>query len=348
VTTAPEPPPDRRRSLGERVAGIAAASDATIARLRARWAWFDHLARAGGRYRRRQGDLMAAGVTYFGFLSLFPILLLIASVVGLVLSGNTVLQEELYDAIREAVPGSTGQWLVEQVQDAISSAGVVGLIGLGGFLYAGLRTIDQLRIGMERIWKGRVDDPEFLRDNLQDLVALVALFGAGLLSLVLTGGVTQATSRVLTLLGVDDAVGYGVLTWVLGITLALAGDTVVFIWLLRFVPSVNHPFRLLLPGALFGAVGLEVLKLLGGFYLSLISNSVTASAFGGAVGILVWINVVARFSFYTAAWTASLPAIEAVATPPPGDAGSPDTGGPASPATGGRRPGPMTAGRGGS
>jgi membrane protein len=304
-------PPDRRRSLRARLTGIPAAIEATKARLRARWPFVDHLARAGGRYRRRQGDLMAAGVTYFGFLGLFPLLLLVASVAGLVLSGNTLLQQQLYDAIREAVPGSTGDWLVEQVQSAISSAGVVGIIGLVGFLYAGLRLMDQLRIGMQRIWKGRVDDPEFLRDNLQDIVALLALFAAGLLSLGLTTVVTQATARVLEFFGLDDAAGYGVLTWVSGIALALAGDTVVFLWLLRFVPSVHHPFRLLLPGALFGAVGIEVLKLVGGFYLSLISRSVTASAFGGAVGILVWINLVARFSFYTAAWTASLPAIEA-------------------------------------
>jgi membrane protein len=58
-----------------------------------------------------------------------------------------------------------------------------------------------------------------------------------------------------------------------------------------------------------------VLKLIGGFYLSLISDSVTASAFGGAVGLLVWINLVARFGFFTAAWTATLRRIEAV-TPP--------------------------------
>ena len=305
-------PPDRRRSLRARITGIPAAFEALKARLRARWPFADHLARAGGRYRRRQGDLMAAGVTYFGFLGLFPLLLLVASIAGLVLSGNSLLQQELYDAIREAVPGSTGDWLVEQVQNAISSAGVVGVIGLVGFLYAGLRLMDQLRIGMERIWKGRVDDPEFLRDNLQDVVALVALFVAGLLSLSLTVLATQATTRVLRFLGLDDATGYGVLTWCLGLALALAGDTVVFLWLLRFVPSVNHPFRLLLPGALFGAVGIEALKIFGGIYLSLISGSVTASAFGGAVGILVWINLVARFSFYTAAWTASLPAIEAV------------------------------------
>jgi membrane protein len=81
------------------------------------------------------------------------------------------------------------------------------------------------------------------------------------------------------------------------------------------VPSVSHPLRRLLPGALFGAAGFEMLKLIGGFYLSLISDSVTASAFGGAVGLLVWINLVARFAFFTAAWTATLRRIEALSPP---------------------------------
>ena len=71
------------------------------------------------------------------------------------------------------------------------------------------------------------------------------------------------------------------------------------------------------PGALFGAAGFEVLKLLGGYYLTLISGSVTASAFGGAVGLLVWINLVARFAFFTAAWTATLRSVEAAPGPRP-------------------------------
>jgi membrane protein len=248
---------------------------------------------------------MAAGVTYFAFLGLFPLLLLVASVIGLFLAGNELLQGELFSAIRDAFPGTVGRQLVRQLRSAIDGAAFIGLIALAGSLYAGLRAMDKLRVGMERIWKGHVDPPEFLRDNLQDLVSLVALGAVGLSSLTLTGGVTQAMSWVLDLLGLADEPGFGVLTWILGIALAFAVDTAVFLWLLRVVPSVNHPLRLLLPGALFGAAGVEVLKLLGGFYLSLISDSVTASAFGGAVGLLVWINLVARFAFFTAAWTAA-------------------------------------------
>ncbi|MGK5114193.1 MULTISPECIES: YihY/virulence factor BrkB family protein [unclassified Geodermatophilus] len=284
-----------------------------VAGLRRRRPWFDHLARAGGRYRRTQGELMAAGVTYFVFLGLVPVLLLVASVIGLALAGDALLQEQLYDAIREAFPGSTGEQIVGELRGAVGAAGVTGLIGLAGFLYAGLRAMDKLRIGMERVWRGRADEPEFLRDNLQDLTALVALGATGLLSLGLTGAVTQASGRLLGVLGLDGAPGLGVLTWVLGLALALGTDVVVFLWLLKVVPANPHPVRLLLPGAVFGAAGFEAMKLLGSLYLSLISGSVTASAFGGAVGILVWLNTVCRFAFFTAAWTATLPRVQRAA-----------------------------------
>jgi membrane protein len=307
------PPGDDPPTIRSRLARLPAAWDAVVARLRRRRPWFDHLARAGGRYRRTQGDLMAAGVTYFVFLGLVPVLLLAASVIGLVLAGDQLLQDELYAAIRDAFPGSTGEQIVRELQGAVGSAGVVGVIGLAGFVYAGLRAMDKLRIGMERIWRGRADEPEFLRDNLQDLLALLLLGATGLLSLGFTGVVTQATGWLLGLLGLHGAPGLGLLTFVLGLALAVATDVLVFLWLLKVVPSTSHPLRRLLPGALFGAAGFEVMKLLGSLYLSLISGSVTASAFGGAVGILVWINLVCRFAFFTAAWTATLPQVQGAA-----------------------------------
>ena len=292
-----------------------ARAEQVIGAQRRRFAWFDHVARAGGRYERTHGDLLAAGVTYFAFLGLFPVLLLVASIFGLFLAGDALLQQQMFDAIRETFPGELGEQLVHEVSSAVGSAGVTGLVGLVGFLYAGLRTVDKLRIGMELIWKGGVEKSDVLRDNLQDLLALVALGGIGVVSLGITGAVTQESSRVMKLLGLSDERGYGVLTWVIGITLAMAVDVVIFLWLLRVVPSISYPLRRLLPGALFGAAGFEVLKLIGGYYLSLISHSVTASAFGGAVGLLVWINVVARFAFFTAAWTSTLRRIEAVSPP---------------------------------
>lgn len=329
--TAPRTDPAPERADGDRplVGRLVARVFDTVEALRRRWYWFDHLARAGGRYTRMQGDIMAAGVTYFAFLSIFPVVLLIAAIVGWVLAGDELLQQQLTDAIRDAVPGDTGQWLVDQVDEAIAGSGVAGVLGSVGFVYAGLRTMDKLRIGVRRVWTGRPLEPDFLRDNAHDIMAFVLLGLVGLVSVALTGGATTATSWVLDLLGWQSLPGVGVLTTVVGIVLALVGNTVIFLWLLKVVPATSQSLKRLLPGALFGAVGFEILKVLGTFYLALIAGSVTASTVGGVVGILIWINLVARYALFTVAWTATLPWMlpvtpPAVRHPPaPGPTGEP-------------------------
>ena len=291
------------------VTRLVTGAQETVVRLRRRWPWFDHLARAGGRYNRMDGDLMAAGVTYFAFLAIFPMILLAASVIGLVLAGDTLLRAQLIRTIRTSVPGETGNFLVQQVTQAISASRVTGVVGAVLFVYAGLRVMDKLRIGVRRVWTGRLVEADFLKDNLRDVLSFVALAVAGLLSVALTGGATTATAAVLDRLGLDQAPGAFLLTTVAGITLALVGDTVIFLWLLKVVTHTSVDVRRLLPGALFGAVGFEILKVLGSLYLALISGSVTVTTLGGTVGLLVWINLVARYALFTAAWTAFLPGV---------------------------------------
>jgi membrane protein len=290
------------------------AARGLLRRQRDRRPWLDHLVHAGGLYNRVQGDLLASGVTYYVFLALFPVLLLLASIAGLVLRGDPLLQEQLTTAVRESVPGATGADLAREVTAAIGSATTFGVIGLAGFLFVGLGAMDKFRVGMDIVWRGRPDPPDFLADRVKDLVALLGLAAAGAASIALTTTATTASSRLLDLLGVDEVPGFFLLTRGVAIALAVAGDVLVFLWVLKGVPDNPFGVRQLLPGAVFGAVGFEVLKLVGNWYLSIIDDNVTAQALGGIVGLIVWINVVARFAFYTAAWTATIPAVERART----------------------------------
>ncbi|SDO36913.1 membrane protein [Klenkia soli] len=281
-----------------------------IHRERARHPWFDHLVHAGGHYNRAQADTLAAAVTYYAFLALFPVVLLLASIAGFVLAGNTALQLQLIGAVQDAVPGKTGSDLAQSVVSAINARSTTGVIGLVGFLVVGLGAVDKLRVGMDVVWRGEPDQPDFLGDRLKDLLVLLGLAAAGVLSIGLSTGTTAAASLVFDALGIDEVPGFFLLTAVLGIGLALVGDTLVFLWVLKGVPNTPHRARMLLPGAVFGAVGFEVLKFLGGYYLNILSGNVTVSALGGFVGLIIWINVLARFGFFTACWTATLPAVE--------------------------------------
>ncbi|MCZ2822396.1 YihY/virulence factor BrkB family protein [Modestobacter sp. VKM Ac-2977] len=292
------------------VSRAAGAAKRSLQRQRARRSWLDHLIRAGRRYIRVHATLMASGVTYYVFLALAPVTLLLVAVAGLVLRGNPLLQDQLLEALRDAVPGETGDSLADTVTTAVDSATTFGVVGLFGVVFIGLAAMDKLRIGMDIVWRGRADPPQFLADRARDLLSLFWFGVAGVLSIALTTGATSIAGRVFGLTEVDEAPGFFLLARTLPIVLAVAGDVLLFLWLLRGVPGTPFGHRQLMPGAFFGAVGFEALKLVGGLYLTVIGGNVTASTFGGLVGLIVWINVVCRFAFFTACWTATLPAIE--------------------------------------
>lgn len=271
--------------------------------------WVKHLGRAVSHYQGRQADLLAAGITYFGFLALFPVILLAISVAGFVLSGRPDLLADLIGEVRTAVPGELGTTLVESIERVTEQRGTVGVIGLLGLLYAGIGWMSKMRVAMQTIWRGQPLPGNFVKDNLRDLIALVGLGGALLASVALTAVANGLTPLVLDLLGLDGVPGIGVLTKVLGIVVAIAGTTLIFLWLFIRLPQLDVPVRVVLPGALFGAVGFEVLKVVGTYYLAAVSNSPAALAFSTAIGLLVWIYFSSRFLLFAAAWTSTLPAV---------------------------------------
>lgn len=300
---------------------------------RARRPWFNHLIRAASHYGSRQADLLAAAITYFGFLALFPVILLGVSVAGFVLSGRPDLLADLIQEIRVAIPGELGQTVVDGVVMATDKRGAVGAIGLLGLLYAGLGWMSKLRIAMQTIWRGQPDQPNFVKDYIRDLLSLIGLGAAILASIALTALATGLTSYVIDLLGLSEIPGIGVFTALLAILIAIAGDTLIFLWLFHRLPHIDVPIRLILPGAIFGAVGFEILKLVGTFYIAQVSQSPAAAAFGSLIGLLVWIYITSRFLLFAAAWTSTLPRVveRAVADAAAEDPGEPLIEGPSVP-----------------
>jgi len=279
-----------------------------IGRLTAR-PWVKHLIRAGSRFMERQADLLAAGITYFGFLALFPLILLAIAVAGFVLSGRPDLLAELIAQIRVAVPGELGQQLVDNIQTVTEQRGAVGIVGLLGLLYAGIGWMSKMRIAMQTMWRGEVLPGSFLSNNVRDLLSLVGLGGALLASVALTAVVNGLTSVLLDLVGLSDVPGIFVLTRALGIVVAIAGSTLIFLWLFIRLPQLEVPVRVVLPGAIFGAVGFEILKIVGTFYIATVVQSPAGIAFGSTLGLLVWIYFSSRFLLFAAAWTSTLPKV---------------------------------------
>jgi len=107
--------------------------------LRERWRWFDHLARALGRYQSLFGDRVAAGLTYYSFLSFFPLVAVAFSVVGYLVAIDPDIKAQVNQALQSNFPGligtGTNQINVDTLASAKTFAGVVGLVAL---VYTGL------------------------------------------------------------------------------------------------------------------------------------------------------------------------------------------------------------------
>ncbi|MEU3138662.1 YhjD/YihY/BrkB family envelope integrity protein [Nocardiopsis alba] len=271
--------------------------------LRRRHAWADHLVRAYGRYSDRGGSQLAGAVTYFAFLSFFPLLALAFAVVGYLASLQVELSTYLEKALDDVLPGLSQQLPMDQIAEARVGAGVIGALGL---LYAGLNSIWSLREALHTIWLRKPGQgPNFLVRKLLDLVVMLGLGAALVFTVAFTGFAQSFTMFVLSLVGLDGSLPAGLALRALGLVIAIGVNMCLFVLIFSLLSGEGRPTPVMWRGALLGAVAFEVLKNLATTLLaSTLGNPIYAS-FAVLVGLLVWINLVMRVVMFSAAWTAT-------------------------------------------
>ena len=281
-----------------------ASPKALLARLRERPA-LDHLIRAFGRYTADAGDRQAASVTFFGFLSFFPILALATSVLSYALGDEAV--DTVVEQVNAYAPGLAEQLGLREILGDNAAAGATGLVGLAGLLYSGLGWVDALREAIRAIWHHNVKEGNFLVKKAKDVVILVGLGGTLLLSIAITSLTGAFSGFALELVDLDESPVATVVTWLLGLALGLLSSTAIFLFLFWRLPKVQSPFRRVLRGAVLAAVLFEVLKRIGALYIERTTENPLYGSFAVIVGLLVWINIVSRMLLVVAAWTVTAP-----------------------------------------
>jgi membrane protein len=280
------------------------AAESGVATVRRRRPFVDHMIRAFSRYQADGGDRLAASVTYFGFLSFFPLIALAFSIAGFVVDAYPDAQNKLTEQINNFLPGLADKLDVTTIGNAKVATGIVGLAGL---LFAGLGWIDALREAVRAIWHHNVKAGNFVVKKLVDIGVLAGLGLTLLASVLVTGVSSAAMTWFLDLVGLANNSIARVGLRGVGIALALAVDFAVFLYLFTRLPRLNTPFKRVMKGALLGAVGLEILKVVGSILVARTTNNPVYGAFAVVVGLLIWINLVSRFMLFTAAWTVTAP-----------------------------------------
>jgi membrane protein len=214
------------------------------------------------------------------------------------------------------------------------------VIGLVGLALTGLSWIDNLRTALDTLWGNELPQQSFLKRKLADALVLFGL-GLGLVVTVgITAGGTALGHRLLVWTHTDGITGAGTATALLAIVLAIGGNMLIYAWVLIRIPDAPVTRRTAFRTSMLAAIGFEILKLIGTYYIARIGKSPAYSAIGPLVGVLVFINLVSRYSLFCAAWAATAADAADLGEP----VGQPVAGPPVPPARAGFSPAAVAAG----
>jgi YihY family inner membrane protein len=239
------------------------------------------------RFTENRAGHLAALLAYYAFFSVFPLLLVLVTVLGFVLDGRPDLRDDLLSTALGQVPVVSSQ-LTES--EGITGSGLGLLIGLGGALWGGQRVVAAVQHGLNEIY----DVPQYERPNplTQRLRSFATL-------LVLAGGIVAA-STVGSLASVfPDLSGT---TEVLLIIATIGLNIATVLVLMQLLTSPDVGWRSLVPGAVFGGVGYFALQQLGGYLVDryLTGSSDVYGTFAVVIGLLSWFHLLGQLTMLAA------------------------------------------------
>jgi membrane protein len=261
-------------------------------------------------YSSRAGVLLSGGLSYQAIFAVFAALWVGFSIAGLLLQAQPDLRRAFFDLIDTSVPGllktdgGSGAIDPKVLLEApvLSWTGAIALVGL---LLTALGWLASCRDAVRTLFGAEAEKTNFALLKLKDLGLAIGFGVALIVSAALSVFSTQAIDGALDLLGIDVHSFFAVaLGRIIGIALMLALDTAVLAALFRLLSGLRIPAKRLWFGALVGAVGLGVLKILGSSLLGGASRNPLLASFAVIIGLLIWFNLICQVILLSASWIA--------------------------------------------
>jgi membrane protein len=248
---------------------------------RRRWRWLGRALQVQYRFAELRGGDLASSVTTQSFLAIFPLALVAIAVLGYLNANSTDFASHVVDNL--GLHGEAARTVTQALDTASHSRRASTVIGLVGLAWSGLGLANAFRSAYDRAWQV---ETRGVRDRATSVLWLV---GAGLIFAVSLG--------VTTLLQFLPAV-----LAPLGIVFAVLVSFGLFLWTARVLADVGIPLRALVPGALVGAIGFEVLKAVGAYVVPRLvaSSSTLYGTLGIVFALLAWLLFFGRLVVYTA------------------------------------------------
>jgi YihY family inner membrane protein len=244
-----------------------------------------------------QGGYLAALIAYYGFLAVFPVLLLVLTVLGFLLHNDPRFQEQVVHSALHQFP-VIGDQIGENIRSFHGDSLAV-ITGVLGGLYGALGVAQAAQNALLKIWAvPRHRRPNPLRSRLRSLLVL-GVFGAGL---TVTTALTALAS---------DASAFGahpaVVLRVVATFLSMAVNTGLLLFAYRYFTAGTVRLRVSAGAGLGAALAWQLVQWAGTSYVrhELRGTSATYGLFGIVLGLITWIYLGALI-FVLAAEVASV------------------------------------------
>jgi membrane protein len=251
-------------------------------------AWFGVLRRTFAEFNADSMTDWAAALTYYGILAIFPALIVLVSILGLI---GTSATKPLLDNLGSFAPGPAHQILenaLNGLTQSRSGAGIVFVVGLAGALWAASGYIGAFIRASNRIWDVEEGRPiwRILPLRLFITVLMLLLLAVSAFAVVVTGPLAD---RVGKLVGIGGAAvtAWDIAKWPVLILVV----SFMFSLLYYASPNVRHPgFRWLAPGGAVAVVAWMIVSAAFGVYVANFgSYNKTYGSLGAIIIFLVWL-----------------------------------------------------------
>lgn len=230
------------------------------------------------------GAQLAAIVSYYAFLSLFPLLLVMVTILGFVLQGDSGAAKAVEHSVVSQFPVIGQKIVVNGLKGSIAALA----IGLVISLWGGLGITNAIQNAFDQVWAvPRKDRPDFLQWRLKGLLLIVSLGGLFIVATAVTGLVTG-------LGGPWVKVG--------AIAISLLVNFGLFLCAFRFMTSATIATSCLWIGVVAASVLWEILQLVGGLYINHVYRHASSvySNFALVIALLIWLRLGAQITLYAA------------------------------------------------
>lgn len=233
-----------------------------------------------------QAGQLAALISYYAFVSIFPLLLVFVTVLGFVLEGHPEDREKI-------VHGTLGQFpiLSEQLKGfhGLNGSTLALAIGIVGALLAGMGITSAAQNAFNRIWHVPFKDrPNFIFSRLRSLAVLAIL---GTLTIVSTAAA-----------GFVGTSSHSAAAVIAGVLIAFVVNLALFMSAFSLLTAADADWRDYLPGVIVAAILWQLLQHLGGYYVdhSLKHTQALYGIFALVLGLLAWLYLGAQLVIFAA------------------------------------------------